>query len=133
MSMFSHEHELYLKKNRINKIIVLFFQVIIVLLFLLLWEILARKNYINTFLFSSPSKIINTLNSLFNNGVLFKHIRITIIEIIISFFSTTIISFFIAVILWWFPTLYKIFDPYITVLNSLPKVALGPLIIIYVL
>ena len=131
MSMFSHEHELYLKKNRINKIIVLFFQVIIVLLFLLLWEILARKNYINTFLFSSPSKIINTLNSLFYNGVLFKHIRITIIEIIISFFSTTIISFFIAVILWWFPTLYKIFDPYITVLNSLPKVALGPLIIIW--
>lgn len=131
MSMFSNEHKLYLKMNRIRRIKIICFQIIIVLLFLLLWEILARKNIINDFLFSSPTKIINTFISLFQNGSLFRHIKITIIEIIISFFSTSTLSFFIAAVMWWFPTFYKVCDPYITIMNSLPKVALGPLIIIW--
>ena len=70
MSMFSNEHKLYLKTNRIRRIKIICFQIIIVLLFLVLWEILARKNIINDFLFSSPTKIINTFISLFQNGSL---------------------------------------------------------------
>ena len=87
---------------------------------------------INTFLFSSPSRIINTIIKLFNTGELFKHISITLYEVLISFSLASIIGILIASILWRYKKLYKIVDPYLTIINSLPKVALGPLIIIWV-
>lgn len=132
MSTFSEEHKNYLKKIKQEKIIVGFFKFFIVFLFLLLWEILARYSVINTFLFSSPSKIISTLITLFNSGELFTHIGITLYEVFISFILATIIGIIFATILWSNKIFAKIIDPYLTILNSLPKVALGPLIIIWV-
>lgn len=74
--------------------------------------------------------IINTLIGL-NNQDLFGHIFVTVYETLISFGIGTLIGILIATILWWNNYLYKILDPYLTVLNSLPKVALGPIIIIW--
>ena len=132
MYTYSSEHREYLKRLKKEKIFVSFFRVLVVFIFLILWEILSRFNIINSFLSSSPSKVITTTMSLINDGSLFKNIFVTLYEVIISFLLSSIIGIVISIILWSKKILYKIVDPYLTVLNSLPKVALGPLIIIWV-
>lgn len=132
MSTYSKEHLEFLRKIKKNKIIVIIFQIAIISLFLLFWELGAKFNLINTFLASSPSRVWNTFISLIKQNNLWNHVWITILETIISFSLASIIGFIVASILWWNKTIAKIIDPYLTVLNSLPKVALGPLIIIWV-
>ena len=132
MSNFSLEHKAFLRKRKKEKIIVISFQILILLVFILGWELLARFNLINTFLLSSPSLVLNTLVNLFTDNDLFIHIGITLYETIVSFLIVTIISLLISTFLWFSKRLANILDPYLTVLNSLPKVALGPLIIIWV-
>ena len=127
----SHEHALFLRKLRIRKIIITLSQISLLIIFIGLWEILSRLNIINSFIFSSPSKVLNTLINLYLDNNLFKHIYTTLIEVIISFTLSTILGFIIALILYIMPTLKAILDPFITMINSLPKVALGPLIIIW--
>ena len=128
--MYSREHKQFLKKIKREKLIVRSIQILILLLFLFLWQLAASKGWINTFITSSPKEVINTLIKLSNDN-LFEHIWVTIYETFISFGLGTIIGIFIATILWWNHYLFKIFDPYLTILNSLPKVALGPIIIIW--
>ena len=81
---------------------------------------------------SSPSKIIKQIGILIENGTLFYHIGITLMEATIGFFIATIVGTVIAIILWWNETIRKILDPYIVVINSLPKIALGPILIIWI-
>ena len=132
MYTFSEEHKEYLKKIRQEKIIVGICKFLIIFLFLVTWELLVRGSMINTFMYSSPSGVLKTIGSLFNSGELFKHIGVTLYEVFISFFMATILGIGVATILWSNKLLSKIIDPYLTILNSLPKVALGPLIIIWV-
>ena len=132
MYTYSSEHILFLKKLKKENLIISMFRIFIIILFIIIWELLGKFNIINTFLFSSPSRIINTIIQLFTSGELFKHICITLYEVLLSFFLSSILGLIIATILWRFKTLSKIIDPYITIINSLPKVALGPLIIIWV-
>lgn len=129
--MYSQEHKEFLKKRKKRKILITLTQLLILILLIIIWELLAKYEIINTFISSSPSKIINTIMDLYKTNNLLKHIWITIYETIISFGLGTILGIIIAVILWWNNFLYKVLDPYLTVINSLPKVALGPIIIIY--
>ncbi len=128
----SKEYKNYIKKLKINKCKIMLCQILIAVLFIVIWQILADKNLINTFITSSPKNIINTLISLYNQNNLFLHIWVTIKETIIAFLITSIISIIIAIILYNFNFLSKVLDPYLTILNSLPKVALGPIIIIWI-
>lgn len=132
MKNYSLEHLMYLKKMKKEKIFIIVSRFFIILFFLFLWEFLSRVGIINTFLFSSPSRICNTIYGLIKDGSFFKHFNITIYEVIVSFILSNIFGFIIAVLFLISNKIYKIFDPYITVLNSLPKVALGPLIIIWI-
>ena len=125
-----NERQIFLKKNKRNEKIILIIQISILFTILLLWELLSRFNIINSFLLSSPSKIFKTLIELFKNNSLLLHIYTTFYEIIISFILGNIIGLIFASILWINENIFKIFDPYLTILNSLPKVSLGPLIII---
>ena len=129
--MYSKEHELYLKKIKRKKILVTITQISILIILILTWELLAHYKVINTFISSSPSRIVKTIIDLHNQNNLYNHIWITIYETIISFGLGTIIGIAIAIILWWNNFIYKVVDPYLTVINSLPKVALGPIIIIF--
>ena len=131
MSTYSKEHIDYLKKEKKDKILVHLTQLIIIIFLFSIWELLARLGIVNTFLYSSPSKIINTTINLFQQNSLFKHIGITIYEVIISFSISVLLSLIVSTILWWNSFLAKVFDPYLTIINSLPKVALGPLIIVW--
>ena len=130
--MYSMEHKKYLKKIKKNKFLVLLFQLLILILFILGWQILADLELINTFISSSPKKVLNTLVELTKNGDIYRHIWVTIYETLISFSLGTILGIIIATILWRFEFLAKVIDPYLTILNSLPKVALGPIIIIWI-
>ena len=129
--MYSKEHiQFYKKIKRIN-FFIHFTQVFILLFFFILWQYLADKEIINTFIFSSPKKMLNTIIELHKNGNLYKHIWVTLYETFISFGLGTLLGILIASILWWNPFIAKVCDPYLTILNSLPKVALGPIIIIW--
>ena len=121
----------YLNHEKRKKLIVKVSQVLIGLLFLLIWELLSRFNIINSFIFSSPTKIILTIIELYNNNNLFNNVYITLMELFISFTIGSILGFIIALLFYKNDILKKIFDPYLTMLNSLPKVALGPLLIIW--
>ena len=128
----SKEHISYLQKIKKNKIKIIIIQILILIIFLAVWELLSRFNIINSFLSSSPSNVIKTIITLIKDKTLFTHTGITIYETILSFSISTLIGFIIASIMWFFDDFAKILDPYLTILNSLPKVALGPLIIIWV-
>ena len=129
---FSKEYKKYLKSKRINKSIILICQIGILLLIIGIWELLAHLQVIDTFTMSSPSRILRTIKDLYSSGSLFTHMFTTLYEALLGFAISTLGGTLIAIILWWNETLRKILDPYIVVLNSLPKIALGPLIIIWV-
>ena len=128
----SDKQKEFVKKNKRRKIVILITQILITVVFLIIWELLSRFNIINSFIFSSPTEIGKTLISLIKSNSLFNHIWVTFYETIIAFAITSILSLLISIILYRSKFLSKVFDPYLTMLNSLPKVALGPIIIIWV-
>ena len=125
------EHKKYLKKQKLSTIKVIFSQILILILFITIWQVFSDKGMINAFLCSSPKKVIETIISLWENNDLLVHIWVTLKEILISFTIGTIIGIFVAAFLWWSPFSARVLDPYLTILNSLPKVSLGPIIIIW--
>ena len=129
---YSREHAIYLKKQRNKKIIVHLSRILILIAILGFWELFAQLKVIDPFITSSPSRVILTIGDLYTNGKLFYHIGITLAETIVGFLIAVILGYAIAVLLWSSDTLNRIIEPYIVVLNSLPKIALGPLIIIWV-
>lgn len=121
-----------LKRIKSEKRNIRIIQICLGLSFIILWEFFSRFNIINSFIFSSPSKIFVTLIELYKNNNLFNNIYVTLLELFISFILGSVIGFIIAIIFYRFNYIKKIFDPYLTLLNSLPKVALGPLLIIWI-
>ncbi len=113
----------YLKKIRIEKISVIATQIIIVVIFIAMWEILANNGIIDSFIMSSPSRIINTFLNLAQNDLI-KHLLVTCTETIIGFLLGTTLGAIIAIILWWSKFISKVSEPFLVVLNSLPKIAL---------
>lgn len=129
--MYSLEHKKYLRKKRIRKTLIILTQISLAILLIILWQTLADHKIINTFITSSPSNVIKTIISLYKDNNLFNNIWVTVYETLISFSLGTILGIIIATILWYFNFIYKVLDPYLTILNSLPKIALGPIIIIF--
>lgn len=128
--MMSEEHKIYLNTIKREKLLVRFVQIGIIVFFTFLWQFGADNHFINTFIYSSPKSVLKTVFELYNSGELFRHIGITFYEVIISFLLSSFIGLAVATLLWKFNFLAKVIDPYLTILNSLPKVSLGPIIII---
>ena len=126
----SKEQREFIYKYKLNKLVILIIQVCIVMGFLIIWEYLSNKGIINSFMFSSPSKVIKNIYNLYRDNNLFRHIWVTVYETLIAFSIGLLLSTLISVLLYLYNNLYKIVDPFLTCLNSLPKVALGPMIII---
>lgn len=127
----SEDRRKYLKKKKTEKTIILTVQISIVIGFIAIWEILANKGIIDSFIMSQPSRILKTFLNLSSNNLL-HHIKVTVTETIIGFLLGTFLGAIIAVFLWWSKFLSKVSEPFLVVLNSLPKIALGPVIIIWV-
>lgn len=126
----SKEQKTFIKSRKRKKLLVIACQILIVITFFGLWELLANNNIINSFVYSSPSKIIKTILNLAIENNLFNHIFVTLEEVLLSFVLGIFLGFIIAILLYQIPILSEIIDPFLTMINSLPKVALGPLIII---
>ena len=127
----SPRHLLYVKKIKRENAFVLVMRFSILVLFLGIWEIFAITGIIDPFISSSPSKIISTIKILWIENNLLHHIGITLYETILGFLIAVGLGYLIALALWWSEKLRKILEPYIVVLNSLPKIALGPIIIVW--
>ena len=131
MENYSSEHVKYLKKLKRKRCAVVATRISVLIIFLAFWQIASDLKWIDSFLFSSPSRILTTIKDLYSSGELFAHIGTTLYETVLGFMIASALGIAIAVVLWWSETLRKVFEPYIVVINSLPKIALGPLIIIW--
>lgn len=129
---YSREHLAYLKKNRNKKIIIVLARTLILIAFLGVWELFAQFKVIDPFIISSPSRVLKTIADLYKGGTLFYHIGVTLMETLVGFVIAIVLGYAAAIILWSSETVRKVAEPYIVVLNSLPKIALGPLIIIWI-
>ncbi|NEX78659.1 ABC transporter permease [Bacillus thermocopriae] len=123
-------HKNYIQSLKVEKRWVRFYQAVIFVLFFSIWEFLSRNEWIDPLIFSSPSKIWNLFIDNIQDGSLFTHLGVTLTETIFGFLLGTFLGVFIAAILWWSPMISKILDPYLVVLNAMPKVALGPVLIV---
>lgn len=110
---------------------VIFMRLFLFLFFLALWEIAADFGWIDSFIFSSPSRVMKTAFTMLKDGSLLLHIRVTLTETLISFILVVLSSILLAVLLWMFPMVFEILEPALVVLNSLPKSALAPLLIVW--
>lgn len=128
----SKEHKQYLNKVKRRKKNIIITQILILVIWLLQWEITAKLGWIDTFLTSFPSEIWKLFIEYTKNGNLFYHVSISVLETMAGFLIGTILGVLIAIFLWWSDFLAKVLDPYLVVLNSLPKTALAPIIIIWV-
>ena len=128
---YSKEHLDYLKRQKKKNVAINASRVAILLILLLVWELTALFEWVNPFITSSPSRIMKTIGGLYKDGTLFYHVGTTLLETIIGFFIAVLIGYSVALLLWWSEIFRKISEPYLVVLNALPKIALGPLIIIW--
>ncbi len=128
----SKEHENYLISIKRKNRNILITQISILVLSLSLWEIAAHLKWIDTFLTSYPSQIWKLLLNYAKVGNLFHHVGISVFETIVGFLGGTLLGLIVAIGLWWSDFWAKVLDPYLVMLNSLPKTALAPIIIIWV-
>lgn len=131
MNKISYAQEQFLFRLRRHRLIVVFARVLILLLFLVLWGVCSDTGIIDSFIFSSPSRIALCFWEMVTDRSIFLHIGITLYETIVSFLLVTLFSIFIAILLWCSRKLSEILEPYLVVLNSLPKSALAPLLIVW--
>ena len=125
------EHADFLAKLAVERSVIRLVQLLLLLSFFLTWEYAARAKIVDAFLVSQPTRVLQTIVSLHKNGTLYLHVGITTLETVIGFVGGTILGTSIAAMLWWWPKVAKVLDPYLIVLNSLPKIALGPLFIVW--
>ena len=128
---FSVEHLKYLRGVKRKSILINVTRICILIFFLGIWELSATLAWVNPFITSSPSRILKTLGDLYTGGTLFYHVGTTLWETLAGFFIAVGLGYFIALLLWWSESVRRITEPYFVVLNALPKIALGPLIIIW--
>lgn len=121
----------FLKKQRKHRLIVQSARIFLLVGFLLLWEITSVLGIIDSFIFSSPRKVVLCFWSMVLDKSIFLHIGITLYETLVSFLLVTFISLLIATLLWFSRKLSQILEPFLVVLNSLPKSALAPLLIVW--
>lgn len=121
----------YLKKQKLKKRIIQLARLVLLVAFLLLWELTSRYEIIDSFFFSSPTKLWLCFLSMIREQALFTHIGISLLETLLSFLFIMLISVVTASLLWRYDYAAKVLEPVLVILNSLPKSALAPLIIVW--
>ena len=128
---YSKEHARFLRKRKQNIALVWALRLGVLALLLGLWELVTAVGWVDPFIMSSPSRIAKTIGTLYQDGSLFYHIGVTLWETLAGFAIAVVLGFAVALLLWWSETVRKVLEPYIVVVNALPKIALGPLIIVW--
>ena len=128
---YSKEHKKYLLKQNIYTLVIHITRIVLLVAFLGLWELLASCGVIDPFITSSPSRIFAKLGQMLATKTILNHVSITLYETLMAFAISTLIGLVVAICLFLCMPLKQIAEPYLIILNSLPKIALGPLIIIW--
>ncbi len=128
---YSKEHIEFLRSIKKKKRVILITQISILVIFFITWELLAKLKVIDTFLTSYPSQMWNLFLKLAADGSLFEHIGISVFETVVGFVLGTVLGTLVAILLWWSDFISKVLDPYMVILNALPKTALAPIIIVW--
>jgi len=132
MNEDSLQRKAYLKSRSRYKHSILAIRLGLLVSLFLGWELAARLGMIDPFIISSPTRMWDTFLNLYQSGDLWLHVGTSLWETIVGFVLGTLLGTFIAVLLWWSPFVSKILDPYLVVLNALPKTALGPIFIVWI-
>lgn len=127
----SAEQQQFLTRYRRHRFMIYALRVLLLLIFLILWEWTSSHEIINSFVFSSPSKVGICFLDMVRDGSIFRHLGATLYETLISFLLVTLFSILAAVLLWFSRRTSEVLEPYLVVLNSLPKSALAPLLIVW--
>jgi NitT/TauT family transport system permease protein len=123
-------HQCYIKRLKREKRWVRFYQILIFITFFSVWEIAGNREWIDPLLFSYPSKIWNLFLEKTADGSLLSNLSVTLFETVLGFIIGTLMGTILAAVLWWSKRLSNILDPYLVILNAMPKVALGPILIV---
>lgn len=121
----------WLKKRKRRRIMIASSKVGILFFIVLFWEIAARTGLIDPFITSSPSRVVDTLIGLSASGELWRHLAATTSEAAAGFILGTVIGTLAAIALWCSDFLCQVLEPYLVILNALPKIALGPVFIVW--
>ncbi|KPL59098.1 ABC transporter permease [Rossellomorea vietnamensis] len=124
------KHQEYIHSLKREQRWVWFYQALIFTVFFSLWEIASRNSWVDPLIFSSPSKIWKLFIVKVGDGSLLANLSVTLGETVIGFILGTLLGTLLAALLWWSPFLSKVLDPYLVILNAMPKVALGPILIV---
>lgn len=130
--LYSPQHASFLRSISRRRRWVGISRVLLLVLLLGLWEGGARWGWFDPFIMSSPSRVVATILRLYTDGSLFLHIGTTLFETVAGFLLGTVLGILLAIILWWAPFVNDVLDPYLVVLNALPKIALGPVLIVWI-
>lgn len=127
----SIEQKKFIHQQKQRKNAILVWQIGLLISFFLLWEVAARLEWIDPFIFSQPTRIYNAFVEMVQSGSIWLHIGTTVFETVVGFLLGTILGTLIAILLWWNKFISDVSEPYLVVLNSLPKTALAPIIIVW--
>ncbi|MGN0374930.1 MAG: ABC transporter permease [Butyrivibrio sp.] len=127
----SESHRLYLKDVKRKNLFVRVLRFLLAFLFIGGWELLTRLRIIDSFIFSSPSRIIKCFIELSESGIIFRHMGITVAETLICFLIVIGLALSVSMLMWRFRMIFRVAEPYFVLLNSLPKSALAPVLIVW--
>jgi len=125
------DQELFMRNHKKHHHQVAMMRIFIFVFFLGIWELSANLKWIDPFFFASPSRVLLCFWELLTDGSLISHALITLTETVISFLMVFLISLIVATLLWYSQKASEVFEPYLVILNSLPKSALAPLFIVW--
>lgn len=123
--------EEFIRKHRRHHHEIASWRTLIFVLFIVLWEISANRKWIDSFFFSSPSRVARCFVDQIRHNAMLSHIGVTLLETVLSFLLVIAFSLLMSTLLWHSRKLSEILEPYLVVLNSLPKSALAPLFIVW--
>ena len=121
----------YIRNEQFHKRKVAVVRVMLLVLLLAVWELCAELEIIDDFIFSSPSRVLFCFWRMAADGSIWPHIGITLLETFVSFGLVVGTGLLAAVILWSSRSVSEILEPYLVMLNSLPKSALAPMLIVW--
>lgn len=131
MNTASKLQQRFIHKHRQHKYMIQCSRIFLFFCFIFVWQYSTSVGIIDSFIFSSPMKIYASFMSMVQDHTIFLHVGTTLYETFISFILVIIVSLLTAIILWFYTSLAEILDPYMVILNSLPKSALAPLLIVW--
>lgn len=121
----------FIQKEKLHRRNVRIFRLMLLVLFLSLWELCARLGIINDFIFSSPTRVTICFLDMVKDNSIFVHTGVTVMETLISFALVVVFGLLISILLWSSRSISEVLEPYLVMLNSLPKSALAPILIVW--